>query len=307
MHAPAPGLRRMSAAAEPRLSPQQSTVRIHSNALQTSTPVRHAARPACGLLCLQAQAAGHWPAGVHMQHWPSNHHQPALCAVYVAVSGLWWSLLRTVLPHLLSRGQHVLTCACKDTHQLAADGWGTPLTGAALLGRHMLPLVQEGSKGQTSRQALLRFATQMRDAEPIAIRAATPFSSAPGVLLPLRATLCPALPYWRCEAAKLHQGLQTRTRWAPASRPTLLRMVPKARPTLLPLCRAEYEEDSEGSDVEIDSDEEESFSDSEDDMRMLPGKSRECLRHFKLQEGLRVAIPCFSERTGSRGRCCLCQ
>ena len=53
-------------------------------------------------------------------------------------------------------------------------------------------------------------------------------------------------------------------------------MGPTARPTQLALCPADYEEDSEGSDIETDSEEEESFSEDEDDMRMLvAGKSRE--------------------------------
>ena len=101
-----------------------------------------------------------------------DHHQPAFYAVYVAVPGLACagsSLLRTVLQHYLWWRQLVLNCACNDIQQLADDGGSIPLTGATLVGRHMLPVVQEGSQGLTSRQALLRFVLQMSDADPIAV------------------------------------------------------------------------------------------------------------------------------------------
>lgn len=89
------------------------------------------------------------------------------------------------------------------------------------------------------------------------------------------------------------------------SRQPLLHMAPTARPTLLPLCPADYEEDSEGSDINTDSEEE----DSEDGMRMLAGKSRECHHDLvisQMQERASCGHLCVSERTGSCRRCYTC-
>ena len=138
--------------------------------MQISTAVRHAAGPAFVLLRLQRGM----PLACRYAHaaLALDHHQSALYAVYVAVSGLacaGWPLLRTVLQHYLWWRQHVLNCACKGIQQLADDGGSIPLAGATLLGRHMFPEVQEGSQGLTSRQALLRFVLQMSDADPIAV------------------------------------------------------------------------------------------------------------------------------------------